>query len=321
MFKQAVVAVIGLSAITGTVLAQNFPAKPISIVVGYPAGGSTDVIARLIGQKMSASMGQPVIIENKPGAAGQIGAAAVAKAQPDGYTILFTNMGPNAIAPSLNKSVTYDPVKDFSPIAVAVTMPLAITTAIDSPYKDVASLIAAAKAQPGKLTFGSSGNGGAAHVAGELFKLQAGVDITHVAYKGGAQVGPATMTGEVSISFQAIPDAMSLVKANRLRAIAVTSPKRSPLAPNVPAVAESGLPQFDVNVWYGFLAPARTPKLVIDRLNREIGLALAQRDVTEKITSLSTVPQHSTPEEFQAIIRADVEKWARVIKDARIAQE
>lgn len=318
MFKRICAVGFSLAMFTSVVQAQAFPNGPIHIVVGYTAGGSTDVMARLIGQKLSESMGQPVIIDNRPGAAGQIGAASVARANPDGHTILFTNMGPNAIAPSLNPDITYDPVNDFAPIAVAATMPLAITTAPTSDNRTIEDVIAAAKADPDALSYGSTGVGSATHVAGELFNLQAGIKVTHIPYKGGSQVGPATSSGEVNYSFQALPDAMSLASAGRLHVLALTGPQRSSLAPNIPTVAESGLPDFDVNVWYGFLAPAQTPQPIVERLNRELGQALAQPDVREKLIALSTVPEHTSPEQFEAIIREDVKRWANVVREAGI---
>jgi len=321
MLKQAFLLGFGVALLAGAAQAQIQPGGPIQIVVGYNAGGSTDIMARLIGDKLSESLGQPVIVVNKPGAAGQIASANVARAAPDGHTILFTNMGPNAIAPSLNSQVQYDPVKDFAPIILAATMPLAITSSVTDDIKDIKGLIAVAKANPDTLTYGSTGVGSATHVAGELFKLQSGITATHVPYKGGAQVGPATSTGEVSYSFQALPDAMSLVNAGRLEILALTSAERSKLAPDLPTVRESGLADFDVDVWYGFLAPAQTPQPVIERLNRELGEVLALPDVHAKLIALSMVPQHTTPEAFQRIIRDDVERWRKVVADAGIESQ
>ena len=277
-------------------------------------------MARLIGQNLSAALAQPVIIDNKPGAGGQIGSFAVARAEPDGYTILFTSMGPNAIAPSINK-VPYDPINDFSPISIVATVPMSVAVSSASPFTDLASLIAEAKAHPGKLTFGSVGIGSVSHVAGEYFKSLANVDMLHIPYKGGAEISTALISNEISFSFLATPDAVALMQAGRLRFLALTTAKRSPVAPNVPTVSESGVPKFVVDVWYGLVAPARTPQAIIDRLNREVGLALEMPDVKRELNALMTVPAYSTPAEFKAVIRSDVQKWAKVVKDAKIVSK
>lgn len=301
--------------------AQGFPNKPIRIVVPYPAGGSTDLIARLIAEPMSKSMGQPVIVENRPGAAGQVASSYVAKAAPDGYTLLATNLGPAALAYALNAKLSYHPVNDFAPVSLTGMMPLVIAVGGSSPFRTVGDLIAAAKAQPGKLNDGTTGNGSLSHVVFALFNSTAGIKVEHIAYKGGGEVATAAITGDVAYVVGPPSDYQALMSAGKLRPIAMTSAQRSALMPGVPTVAEAGLPGFEVEYWNGIMAPARTPAAVIGVLNKAIGAALENPDVKAKMASVQVQPTHSTPERFQALVQEELTKWTRVVQTAGIQIE
>lgn len=314
-----IVAVIAAFCIAslGSASAQTYPVKPIRIIVGYPAGGSTDAMARLVGQKLALALGQPVVIENRPGAGGQIGSALAARAEPDGYTLLFTSMGPNAIAPAINK-VPYDPVASFSPISPIASVPMSVAVSSSSPFRDLASLVAEAKAHPGKVTFGSVGIGSVSHVAGEYLKSLAKVDMLHIPYKGGAEISTALLQNEITFSLLSTPDAVALMRAGRLRFLALTTAKRLAVVPEIPTVSEAGVPNFIVDVWYGLVAQAQTPKPIIDLLNRQIAHILAMPDIKGELEKLLTVPAYSSPDAFSTMIRADVEKWGKVVKDSKI---
>jgi len=302
--------------------AQDWPAaRPIRIVVAYPPGGSTDLMARLLAQKLGPALQQSVVVENRPGAAGQIGTAQVAKADADGYTLLFTNAGPGAVGYGLLKSPTYHPVRDFAPVATMANMPLVMAVGGASPYRSVAELVAAAKAQPGRLNYASTGNGSVSHIATELFSTLAGIQLTHVPYKGGAQTTPAVMTGEVAFFFSVPSDIFPHVQAGKMRALAIASARRTALAPELPTMAEAGIKGFEVDLWYGLLAPRGTPRAVVERLSRETRAALQQPDVRERISALASVPLSLSPEEFAAAIASDVEKWTGVIKANHISAD
>jgi tripartite-type tricarboxylate transporter receptor subunit TctC len=308
------------AAATGAT-AQAWPAKPIHIVVAYPAGGSTDLMARLVAQKMAPALGQPIVIENKPGAAGQIGTALVAKSEPDGYTLLFTNAGPGAVAYGLQKTPTYHPVRDFAPVATVANMPLLLAVGGGSRFATVADLVSHARANPGKLNYASTGNGSVSHIATELFNAVAGIKVNHVPYKGGAQTAPAIIGGEVDYFFSVPSDILPHVPARKMKALAFATAKRSPLAPDVPTTAEAGVPNFEVDLWYGLLAPKGTPRAIVERLNREVSAALAQADVSERIAGLASVPIRTTPEEFGALIARDLDKWTQVIRTHNIVAD
>lgn len=310
-----------LAAVAMPALAQDWPNKPIRIVVAYPPGGSTDLMARLIAQKLGPALGQTVVIENKPGAAGQIGSAMVAKADADGHTLLFTNAGPGAVAYGLQKAPTYHPVRDFAPVATAANMPLVLAVGAGSPFKTVADLIAGAKAAPGKLNYASTGNGSVSHIATELFNAMAGLKVGHVPYKGGAQTVPAIITGEVDFFFSVPSDIFPHVAAGKMRALALASDRRTALAPDLPTVGEAGLRGFEVDLWYGLLAPRGTPKAVVERLNREVNAIVQQADVKERIVGLASVPLTTTPDTFGAMIARDVDKWTAAIRQANIVAD
>ena len=294
--------------------AQGYPSKPIRFVVPYPAGGPLDTVARLLSQKVSEAVMQPVVVDNKPGAGGNIGADIVAKSPPDGYTILMGAVATHAINPTLYASIPYDPVRDFTPITQVASTPNVLVVNPAVPANDVKAFIAHAKANPGKLNFGSGSTGSAGHLAGELFNAQAGVKMTHVPYKGAAPAMQDLLGGRIELMFDNLASSLAQVKAGKVRALAVTTAKRSSLAPELPTIAESGLPEFDISTWFGVFAPAGVPRDVADRLHAEFTRALAAPDVREKMLALGAEPVGNRPDEFAAYIRREAEKYARVIK-------
>ena len=294
--------------------AQSYPSKPIRFVVPYPPGGPLDTVARLLGQKVSESVKQPVVVDNKPGAGGNIGADTVAKSAPDGYTLLMGAVATHAINPTLYASIPYDPIKDFVPVTQLASTPNVLILNTSVPASSVREFIAYAKANPGKLNFGSGSTGSAGHLAGELFKTMAGIDMTHVPYKGAAPAMQDLIGGRVQLMFDNFASANTQVKAGKVKALAVTTARRSSLAPDLPTVAESGLAGFDINTWFGLFVPANTPREIVDRLHAEFTRALAMPDIREKIVNLGAEPVGNKPEEFAAYIKAEGEKYARVIK-------
>jgi len=294
--------------------ADAYPSKPIRFVVPYPAGGPLDTIARLLGQKVSESVKQPVVVDNKPGAGGNIGADAVAKSPADGYTILMGAVATHAINPTLYASIPYDPVRDFIPVTQVASTPNVLVVNPSVPAASVREFIAYAKANPGKLNFGSGSTGSAGHLAGELFKTQAGVEMTHVPYKGAAPAMNDLVGGQIQLMFDNLASSLGQVKAGRVRALAVTTARRTSLAPDLPTIAESGLPGFDINTWFGIFVPANTSREVVERLHAEFTRALALPDVKERMLALGAEPVGSRPDEFAAYIRAEGEKYARLIK-------
>jgi len=282
--------------------------------VPYPSGGPLDTIARLLGQKVSESVKQPVIVDNKPGAGGNIGADFVAKAPADGYTILMGAVATHAINPTLYAKIPYDAVRDFSPITQVASTPNVLVVNPSLPASSVAELIAYAKANPGKLNFGSGSTGSAGHLAGELFKSAAGVQMTHIPYKGAAPAMQDLIGGQIQLMFDNMASSLTQVRAGRVKALAVTTAKRSSLAPELPTVAEAGLAGFDISTWFGIFAPAGTPREAVARLHAEFTRALAASDVREKMLNLGAEPVGNTPAEFATYIRTEAEKYARVIK-------
>lgn len=303
---------------SGPARAQGFPTKPVHIVVPFPPGGPSDFAARSVSLHMPQFIGQPVIVENRTGGAGLTGTDAVAKSPPDGHTLLVATVGVMVIAPSLFSNLPYDPFRDFVPITNLVSGPAVLVVHPSVPVHSVQELIALAKAQPGKLTYGSTGPGQISHLNGELFKTIAGVDILHVPYKGAAPLLPELIGGQISMNFSVAVDGLNLMRAGRLRALAVTSPKRLAIMPDVPTLDESGLKGYDVSNWNGIWAPARTPREVVDRLHREICKSMESADVRERIAVQGNVIVCDTPEEFAAYIRKEAAKWSKVIKDAKI---
>jgi tripartite-type tricarboxylate transporter receptor subunit TctC len=316
MMKRVCVGFLGiaLATVAGFASAQAWPSKPIKWVVPFAPGGTTDILARTVGDKLAISLGVPVVIENKPGAGGGIGAEFTAKSAPDGYTIMGGTISTHAINASLYSKLPYDPVKDFEPITLIARVPNMLVVNPSIPAKDVKELIALLKANPGKYTFASSGNGTSQHLSGELFKAMAGVEMQHIPYKGSPPALQDVVGGQVTMTFDNITTAWPLAKAGKLRALAVTTAKRSAVAPDVPTLAEAGLPGFEVGSWQGVFAPAGTPPEIVKRLNVEIVKILNMPDVKEKLIGLGAEPVGNSSEEFSAMVKAEVVKWADVVR-------
>jgi len=298
-------------------LAQGYPNRPIRIIAPFPAGGGYDFLSRLIGQEMSKTLGQPIVVDNKSGANGNIGTDAAAKSPPDGYTLLMGGNSPLSLNVGLYPKLPYDPVKDFEPISRVATQPNLLAVHPGVPVKSLAELIQYAKANPGKLSYGSNGNGSPQHLAAELLKRSAGIEMIHVPYKGAAPTASALLAGEVSLAFNIILLPLPQVQAGRLTGIAVASSRRSPLAPELPTMSELGYP-IDIDTWYGLLAPAGTPKDVVDKLYGQTVKILTIPEVRKKFDELGLEPVGNTPAEFAAIIKKETPEWAKVIKDAGI---
>jgi tripartite-type tricarboxylate transporter receptor subunit TctC len=294
--------------------AGGYPAKPIRIVVPFPPAGATDILARAIGVELQKAFGQPVVIENKPGAGGNTGADMVAKSAPDGYTLLMGTVGTHGINVSLYSKMPYDAVKDFEPITVVAGVPNLLVVHPSVNARSVRELTALAKAQPGKLNVASSGNGTSIHMAAELYKMMAGVDIVHVPYKGSAPAVTDLLGGQVQMMFDNLPVSLPHAKAGKLRALAVTSLTRSAALPDVPTMDEEGLTGFNATSWFGLLAPAGTPKEVVAKLNAASVKALASPEMRERLAGQGADPVGNTPEQFSAFIKAEIEKWAKIVK-------
>jgi tripartite-type tricarboxylate transporter receptor subunit TctC len=321
--KIAAAILLGLSACATAVAqtADNYPNRPITMVVAFPAAGTTDILARLIGQKLTDKFKQTVVVENRPGAGGNIGTAFVAKAAPDGYTIMMGTIGTQSINPSLYKKMPYDAAKDFVPITRAAMVPNLLVVNKDAPFNTLAEMMAYGKANPGKLTYGSSGNGTTLHLSGELFNLMSGSKITHIPYKGSTPAVADLMGGQISMIFDNMPSVIQQVKSGRLKALAVTSAQRNPQLPEIPTIQEVGVAGYEVWSWFGLLAPAATPKPIVDKLNASIVDIIKQPDVQAKIIELGAVPVPETSAEFGAFIDAETLKWAKVIKEANIGMD
>jgi tripartite-type tricarboxylate transporter receptor subunit TctC len=299
--------------------AQPYPNRPIHLVVGFPPGGINDIVARIVGQKMSESLGQPVIVENRGGAGGTIGADWVSKATSDGYTLLLGSVSNLAMAPSLYASLPYDPTKDFTPVGLVAAAPNIMVVNPDFPVHSVKDLIELAKQKPGTINYASAGIGTSNHLTVELLKVMADIDIVHVPYRGDGPAIAAVLAGQVPMQFPTLPVALPYIKSGKLRAVAVSSSTRSPLLPEVPTVAESGgLPEFAVSIWVGIVAPPGTPKEIVDRLNAEIRKAVALPDIREHLEALGTDPASDTPEQFSAYIAAETAQWLKVARAAKI---
>jgi tripartite-type tricarboxylate transporter receptor subunit TctC len=298
----------------GPSAAQDYPTRPITLVVPFPPGGGNDSMARIIADKLSVALGQQIVVDNRGGAGGVIGSRAAAKAAPDGYTLLLGHTGTMGINPSLYASPGYDIRKDFAPIGLIAVMPMAFMTQPSAPYKNVADLIAAAKKEPGKINIGSSPKGTGSHLCAELFMASAGVQMNLIPYKGTAQSITDLVGGHVAAACNIIPPAYGNLKAGTLRALAVTSLKRTSHLPDVPTVAESGLPGFEADLYYGLLAPAGTPRPIIDRLNKELRIALTNEEVRQRIANDAAEPLSSTPEEHGALLDRDETKWSTLIR-------
>lgn len=292
---------------------QNYPTRPIRVLVGFTPGGTTDVVARVIAQKVSEGFKQSVVIDNRPGAGANIAAELAAKAPPDGYTILAVNPG-LAISATLYAKLGYNALRDLAPVARIADSSHLLIVHPSLPARNIRELIALAKARPGQLNFSSSGVGNADHFAGELFNSMAGIKVVHVPYKGGAQAAQDTVTGQVSMYFSGILVGLPLAKTGKVRALAVATAKRSPLAPEIPTIAESGLPGYEMTLWNAIFAPAATPKDIIGRLNAEIVKALKTRDVQERLAALGAAPGGGSPEDFGEYFKSEVEKFGKIVR-------
>jgi len=308
---------LGAMLAGGGASADDYPSKSIRLIVPFAAGGAVGAVARVLSAPLTASLGQPIVIDNRGGAGGIIGMDAVAKSPPDGYTLLLAHSGLTYM-PGLYRKLPFDPVKDFDGVITAVSGSYVLAVSADAPYKSVAELIAAAKANPGKLTYGSAGIGSTLHLAAEFFKRAAGVDILHVPYKGAAQATTDLVGGQMQMMFGPLVAIMPLAEAGKLRALAVTSSTRSALAPNVPTMIESGIVGFEVTGWYGLAAPAGTPKATIDRLNAEANMALKSTELVEQFRLQGYEPLGGTPDAMNAQIKTDVGRWTKIIRDAGI---
>jgi tripartite-type tricarboxylate transporter receptor subunit TctC len=297
---------------------ESYPSKPITLVVPYPAGGANDAVARLVGQKIGEQLKQTVIIDNRPGAGTTIAMAWAAKAPADGYTLVLGSLASQAVSPHLYAKPGYDPIADFAPIGLIGIAPTVLVVANESPYADVKSIVEAAKKKPATLSYGSSGNGSPLHLAGELFKQSAGIQVNHIPYKGGNAHTMDLIGGRLDMIFDTTTSAMPMIKGNKVRALAVASPARLPELPNVPTFAEAGYPQFEVNAWYALYAPARTPNDIVARLGGVLTKVLRQPEVVDTLATLAVRPAPSTPQELAAFGRAELAKYGKVIRAGNI---
>ena len=303
----------------GPAFAESYPIKPIKLVVGFPPGGINDIVARIVGQKLSESLGQPVVVDNRAGAGGTIGADSVAKAKPDGYTLLLGSVSNIAMAPSQYKALPYDPTKDFTPVALLASAPNILVVNSSLPIKSVKDLIALARQKPGQISYASAGNGTSNHLTVELLKVLADIDLVHIPYKGDTPAITDVIGGQVPMMFPTLPVALPHIKSGKLRAIAVSSAKPTALMPGVPTVAESGgLPDFEVSVWVGILAPAGTPKDIVERLSTELTKIVRMPEIKEKLASLGAEPATMDPARFAGYIKSETAKWSKVAQAAKI---
>ncbi len=317
LFFLAVMAAFGLSAANAAEPAASYPTKPIRLIVGFSPGGAADTVGRALAEGLSTRLGQPVVVENKPGANGNIAAEFVARAPGDGYVLYFPSIG-HAVNVSLYKNLTYDSVKDFTAIGSVFSAPNILVVPMSSPYKTVGELIAAGKANPGKLTFASSGSGTSVHLSAVLFEKMAKIDMVHIPYKGTGSAMPDVISGQVDMSFPNLPSGWPQVKAGNLRALGVTTAKRSAAAPTVPTIAESGLPGYDMATWYGLVAPANLPVSIRNQLNKELQSILADPKFKDKLIAQGADPMPGTPEQFAQFIKSETEKWRKLIAQSNI---
>ena len=316
--RTALFAVVAL-ALAGSALAQGtYPSRPVSMVVGFAPGGGTDTVARILAKTLGDALGQQVVVENKAGAGGNIATDYVAHAAPDGHTLLLANVGSLTVAPHMIENLPYDPLRDFAPITMAVVFANVVVVPASLPAQTLQEFVKLAREKPGTITYGTSGIGGAGHLAGELLKDAAKIDIVHVPYKGGGSAMQGLLGGQIHAYFAAPASVVGHIKSGRARALATTGPRRAQLLPDVPTIAESGYPGYEAMNWYAYVAPAKTPKDVIDRLNREIVKALAAPDVVALLENQGMEPSSSSPEELARYIAREYETWGRVVKQAGI---
>jgi tripartite-type tricarboxylate transporter receptor subunit TctC len=311
--RRSGLALVALLALAGPAAAQSYPTKPLRVINPWTPGGPAEIVARPIMHKLSEALGQPVVIESRAGANGVIGSAIVARAPPDGYTLLFSHVGPIAISPAMQADMPYDSVKDFQPVTQFVSGPTVLVVRPDIPVKSVKELVEYAKANPGKVTYGSVGPGSTTHLAGEMLKMMTGADFVHVPYKGAAPVVNDLLGGQIAMAFINVSGALPQIEAGKLRPIAVSTLKRSAVLPELPTVAET-LPGFEVNSWYGFMAPAGTPREIVDRLYSELAKIVKSPEITERLKQAGLDPEATTPEQHAAKIKDDIARWATLVK-------
>jgi tripartite-type tricarboxylate transporter receptor subunit TctC len=321
MARLLLVAIFCSIALPGNALAQAWPAKPIRLMVPFPPGGSTDIVARIVAQKLSERLGQSIVIENRGGAGGTIGTALIAKAAPDGYNLTVASTSTHVVAPSVYTKLDYDPVKDFAPVSLMAVSPYLLVVTPSLPAKTLQELVVLAKQQPGKLNYASAGVGSTTHLAMEMLKAVSGTYMLHIPYNGNGPAGTAVIGGQVEILFGSLPALLPHAKSGRARALAVGTPKRSPSLPDVPTVAESGYPGFDASLWLAIMAPAGTPQAILDRLNKEIVALVGAADTREALDKAGAEPLTSTPAELAAMIRDGVPKYAKIVKTAGVKPE
>lgn len=316
-FSKSLVAItVSLFALAGAgnALAQAFPSKPVHIIVPQTAGGASDALARIVGQKLSQRWGQPVIVENRPGAGGNVGTEYVARAPADGSVLVMSYVGTQAINGSVYKHLSYDPYKDFTPVATVATVPFALVVNEQFPPKNMNELIAYAEAHPGKVNFGSAGNGSLNQLLGEMINMQRPTKFVHVPYKGVAGALTDTMSGQVQMVFSSLPSVAGHIRGNKVRALAITGAKRSPTFPEIPTLTETGLTGFDISPWFGLLGPAGMPEAVVKKINADVNEIVHEKDVQAKFAAEGAEPYTTTPQEFSHVLQADIVKWAKVVK-------
>lgn len=313
-----IVALASLLQASASVATENYPSRTVKIVVPQAPGGATDVFARKVGQMLSERWGQPVVVENRPGAGGVVGTDAVAKSPPDGYTLLVTYAGSQAINPSLYPTIPFDSVKDFQPIATIAVTPFFLIAGKKLPAKNVAEYVAAARANPDRVSYASAGNGSVNHLLGEMLKMEAGVKMLHVPYRGAAPAITDVIGGQVDSAFASVPSVIQMVRNGSVRALAVSSGQRVAVAPDVPTIAESGYPDFDVNPWWGILAPAGADPAIVRKINADVGGILRTQDMKDFLAAQGGEPFIRSPEEFLKLLQADIAKWAKVVKAAGV---
>ena len=318
--RRALIASAALAAVAAAVPAMAqapaYPNKPITIIVPFAAGGTTDILARLVGQYLGTELGQPVLVDNRVGAGGNIGGQLAARSPADGYTLFMGTVGTHAINQSLYSKMPFDPIKDFAPISRVANVPNLLVANPQQPFKNVKELIAYAKANPGKINFGSSGNGSSIHLSGELFKMMTKVDMVHVPYKGSAPAMNDLLGNQIAIMFDNMPSAIQHVRAGKLRPLAVTTAKRSPELPDVPTIAEAGVPGYEATSWFGLLAPANTPATIVDKIDAALMKVYKNPELLKKIADQGAEPVVETPAQFATFIKAETAKWGKVVKES-----
>ena len=321
MFQRMLFAALAAAMIAPGAFAQTYPNKPVRMIVGFPPGGGTDVVARVISQKLSEWYGQTVVVENRAGATGTIGADVLAKSPPDGYTLMMGHANSHAIAPNLMAKLPYDPIKDFAPVSYVGYVPNVLSLHPSVPAKNMKELVTLLKNNPGKYTYASSGNGSSQHLSGEMFKLLTGTSILHVPYKGSGDAIKDLLAGTVSMNFDTMPPVLEHIKAGKLRGLGISTPKRLAQLPEVPTFAEEGLTGFEILNWYGVMAPAATPREIVNKLATDINKSMREHDVKARLEQVGTQLRELSPEEFGAFMRSELSKYAKLVKDANIRLE